>query len=64
MLGIALGVGAQLFAGSEGSGRLGAIASILIEVTTLNALDPHASLTNVLDRIADHKITPIDKITS
>ena len=38
-----------------------AIACTLIETAKLNGVDPQAWLTNVLSRIADHKITRIDE---
>ena len=43
--------------GSEGGGRSAAIAYTLIETAKLNGVDPQAWLTDVLSRIADHKIT-------
>ena len=36
------------------------IAFTLIETAKLNGVDPQAWLTDVLGRIADHKITRID----
>jgi len=33
-----------------------------IETAKLNGVDPQVWLTNVLDRIADHKITRIDEL--
>jgi hypothetical protein len=51
-----------LFVGSEGGGRSAAIAYTLIESAKLNGVDPQAWLTDVLNRIADHKITRIDEL--
>jgi transposase len=45
--------------GSENGGRSAATAYTLIETIKLNSIDPEAWLTNVLDRIADHKINRI-----
>jgi hypothetical protein len=50
-----------MFAGSEGGGKAAAIAYTLIETAKLNGIDPQAWLTDVLSRIADHKITRIDE---
>ena len=54
---IALGRKNYLFMGSEGGGKSAAIAYTLIETAKLNSVDPQAWLTDVLGRIADHKIT-------
>lgn len=62
MRGIAVGRKNWLFAGSESGGRSAAIAYILIETAKLNGVDPQAWLTDVLGRIADHKITRIDEL--
>ncbi len=51
-----------LFVGSEGGGKAAAIAYTLVETAKLNGVDPQAWLTNVLSRIADHKITRIDEL--
>ena len=59
---IALGRKNYLFMGSEGAGKSAAIAYTLIETAKLNGIDPQAWLTNVLSRIADHKITRIDEL--
>jgi len=59
---IALGRKNYLFMGSEGGGKSAAIAYTLIETAKLNGVDPQAWLTNVLSRIADHKITRIDEL--
>lgn len=39
-----------------------AIAFTLIDTAKLNGVDPQASLTDVLSRIADHKINRIDRL--
>ncbi len=62
MRGIAVGRKNWLFARSEGGGRSAAIAYTLIETAKLNGVDPQAWLTDVLGRIADHKITRIDEL--
>jgi hypothetical protein len=51
-----------LFAGSERGGRSAATAYTLIETAKLNDVDPQAWLTNVLSRIAEHKINRIDEL--
>ena len=56
------GHGTNLFVGSEGGGRSAAIAYTLIESAKLNGINPQAWLTDVLGRIADHKITRIDEL--
>ncbi len=48
-----------MLVGSEGGGKSAAIAYTLIESAKLNDVDLHAWLTDVLGRIADHKITQI-----
>lgn len=59
---IGLGRKNYLFMGSESGGKSAAIAYTLIETAKLNSVDPQAWLTNVLDHIADHKITRIDEL--
>jgi transposase len=59
---VALGRKNFLFVGSEGGGRSAAIAYTLIETAKLNGVNPQAWLTEVLSRIADHKITRIDEL--
>ena len=51
-----------LFLGSAGGGKSAAIAYTLIESAKLNGIDPPAWLTDVLSRIADRKITRIDRL--
>ena len=48
--------------GSERGGKSAAIAYTLIETAKLNGIDPQASLTDVLARIADHKINRLDQL--
>jgi len=62
MRGIAVGRKNWLFAGSEADGRAAAAAYTLIETAKLNGLDPQAWLTEVLGRIAEHKINRIDEL--
>jgi hypothetical protein len=57
-----VGLKNYLFIGSEGAAKAAAIAYTLIETVKLNGVDPHAWLTNVLSRIADHKITRLDEL--
>ena len=59
---IALGRKNYLFMGSQGGGKAAAIAYTLIETAKLNNVDPQAWLTDVLGRIADHKITKLDEL--
>ena len=59
---VALGRKNFLFVGSEGGGNSAAIAYTLIGSAKLNGVDPQAWLTEVLGRIADHKITRIDEL--
>ena len=47
-----------LFPGSVGGGEAAAIAYALIETAEMNNVDPEAWLTWVLERIADHRLTP------
>lgn len=59
---VALGRKNWMFAGSERGGKAMAIAFTLIETAKLNGVDPQAWLTDVLSRIADHKINRIDEL--
>ncbi len=59
---IALGRKNYLFMGSEGGGKAAAIAYTLVETAKLNGVNPQAWLTDVLGRIADHKITKLDEL--
>ena len=59
---IALGRKNYLFMGSEGDGKSAAIAYTLIETAKPNGVDPQVWLSNVLGRIADHKINRIDEL--
>jgi len=62
MRGIAVGRKNFLFVGSPNGGKSAAIAYTLIETAKLNGVDPQAWLTDVLSRIADHKITRLDEL--
>ena len=62
MRGLAIGRKNWMFAGSEGGGHNAAIAYTLIETAKLNDVDPQASLTNVLSRIADHPINRVAEL--
>ncbi len=59
---VALGRKNYLFMGSERGGKSAAIAYTLIEPAKLNGVDPQAWLTDILARIADHKITRLDEL--
>jgi hypothetical protein len=59
---MALGRKNFLFVGSAAGGISAATAYTLIESAKLNGVDPQAWLTDVLGRIADHKITRIDEL--
>jgi len=62
MRGIALGRKNFLFMGSDNGGRSAEIAYTLIETAKLNGVDPQAWLTDVLGRIADHKINKLEEL--
>ena len=59
---VALGRKNWMFAGSQRGGKAMAIAFTLIETAKLNGFDPQAWLTDVLGRIAEHKITRLDEL--
>jgi hypothetical protein len=59
---IALGRKNYLFMGSEGGGKSAAIAYTLIETAKLNVVEPQAWLTDVVSRIAEHKVTKLDEL--
>ncbi len=59
---IALGRKKYLFMGSKGGGKSAVVAYSLPETAKLNSIDPQAWLTDVLGRIADHKITRLDEL--
>jgi len=59
---VAIGRKNWMFAGSERGGKAMAIAFTLIDTAKLNGVDPQAWLTDVLSRIADHKITKLDEL--
>ncbi len=48
--------------GSDKGGKSAAIAYTRIETAKLNNVNPQAWLTDVLSRIADHKINRIDEL--
>ena len=50
------------FMGSDNGGRSAAIAYTLIETVKLNGVDPQAWSSDVLSRIAEHKINRIDEL--
>ena len=60
--GIALGRKAWLFAGSDRGGERAAVVYSLIATAKLNDVDPQAWLADVLARIADHPIRPLDEL--
>jgi transposase len=62
MRSIALGRKNYLFMGSDNGGRSAAIDYTLIETAKLNGVNPQAWLTDILTRIADHKINRIDEL--
>ncbi len=47
---------------SERDGKSAAIAYTLIETAKLNGVDPQAWLTDILARLADHKITKLEEL--
>ena len=51
-----------MFVGSERGGKYAAIIYTLIETAEFNGIDPQAWLTDILSRIADHKINRIDEL--
>lgn len=59
-----IGIGRKnwLFAGSDSGGETLARAMTLIETAKMNRLDPQSWLTDVLDRIHDHKINRLDDL--
>ena len=62
MRSIAIGRKNYLFMGSDKGGKAAAIAYSLIETAKLNGVYPQAWLTDILSRIADHKINRIDEL--
>jgi len=59
---IAIGRKNYLFMGSDRGGKSAAIAYTLIGTAKLCGIDPQAWLTDVLSRIADHKINRINDL--
>ena len=62
MRSIALGRKNFLFMGSDNGGKSAAITYTLIETAKLIGVNPQAWLTDVLSRVADHKINGIDEL--
>jgi hypothetical protein len=62
MRGIAIGRKNYVFVGSERGGNSAAIIYSLMETAKLNNVDPQAWLTDVLSRIAEHKINRFDDL--
>jgi transposase len=48
--------------GPEGGGKPAGTACTLIKTAKLNGVDPQAWLTDVLDRISDHKVNRIEEL--
>ena len=59
---VAIGRKNYLFVGFEGGGKAAAIAYTPIKTAKLNGIDPQTWLTWVLTKIADHKITRLNKL--
>jgi hypothetical protein len=59
---VTLGRKNYLFMGSKGGGEAAAIAYTLIETARMNNVDPEAWLRWVLARVADHKMTRLEKL--
>ena len=59
---VAIGRKNWMFAGSQRGGKSMAVAFSLIQTAKLNNVDPQAWLTDVLGRIADHKVTRIEEL--
>ena len=59
---VAIGCKNWMFAGSQRGGKAMAITFTLIETAKLNGVNPQAWLTDVLSRIADHKINKLDEL--
>src|SRR5262249_35977870 len=57
--GIALGRKSWLFAGSDRGGERAAVMYTMIQTAKLNGVDPQSWLADVLERIADHKVTDL-----
>lgn len=59
---VALGRKNYLFVGSNAGGERAAAIYSLVGSAKLNGLNPHAYLTYVLERIADHPINRVDEL--
>jgi transposase len=62
MKSVAIGRKNWMFAGSQRGGKAMAASFTLIDTAKLNGVDPQVWLTDVLSRIADHKITKLDEL--
>jgi transposase len=51
-----------LFCGSDAGGQRAACVYTIVESTKMSGINPHAYLTDVLSRIADHPIHKIDAL--
>ena len=51
-----------LFCGSDTGGQRAACVYTIVELTKMSGINPHAYLTDVLRRIADHPIHKIDAL--
>ena len=60
---VAVGRKNYLFVGSQGGGKAAAVAYTLIETARMNAANPEAWLTWVLQRLQDHKTNRIEELT-
>ena len=59
---VPLGRKAPLFCGSDRGGQRAAVLYTLIQTARLNDVDPQAWLTDVLARIAIHRISRLDEL--
>jgi transposase len=59
---LTLGRKNYLFAGSDAGGERAAILYTIIETAKLNAIEPHAYLTDIIARIADHPSKRINEL--
>jgi transposase len=57
-----LGKAPLVYPDAGGVFQHGDIADIVVESAKLNGVDPQAWLTDVLGRIAEHKITKLDEL--